>query len=465
MASKPVAEFAARTAIGPFGSRMKSDLYTDSGVPVIRGTNLTGGKVLSGDWVYVSDKTADDLSNCCVYPGDLVFPHRGAIGEVGIVPDQFPRYVMSSSMMTLSCDRSKARPDYVYYFFKSAAGRHELLKNASQVGTPGIGQPLSTLRAIEVPLPPPSSQFVIAKTLGDLDSKIDLNRRINQTLEAMAQAIFKSWFVDFAPVKAKIAAKASRRDPLRAAMSVISGKAAAELDALPPEQREQLAATAALFPDEMEESEVGEVPKGWSVGTLSNFASFQNGYAFKTKDWTDSGHPVVKIGNVKPGIIDLSGCSLVAHETVNGLDRFALKKGDLLVGMTGYVGETGLVPALYSVAYLNQRVGRISTVNGVSDIGYPFCLVRDPAYKAYAESKAHGSAQANVSGKDLMDYQAVVPDAGVLKIFNAQVAKIINALLSYHEENQSLAALRDTLLPRLLSGELLVADAMAEAVA
>ena len=324
---------------------------------------------------------------------------------------------------------------------------------------------LRDFKRAEIRLPSLDVQRRIAGVLQSIDSKIDLNRRVNQTLEAMAQAIFQSWFVEFDPVKAKIAAKAEGRDPLRAAMSVISGKAAAELDALPPEQREQLAATAALFPDEMEESEVGEVPKGWSVGTLSNFASFQNGYAFKTKDWTDSGHPVVKIGNVKPGIIDLSGCSLVAHETVNGLDRFALKKGDLLVGMTGYVGETGLVPALYSVAYLNQRVGRISTVNGVSDIGYPFCLVRDPAYKAYAESKAHGSAQANVSGKDLMDYQAVVPDAGVLKIFNAQVAKIINALLSYHEENQSLAALRDTLLPRLLSGELLVADAMAEAVA
>ena len=324
---------------------------------------------------------------------------------------------------------------------------------------------LRDFKRAEIRLPSLDVQRRIAGVLQSIDSKIDLNRRVNQTLEAMAQAIFQSWFVEFDPVKAKIAAKQEGRDPLRAAMSAISGKAGAELDALPPEQYEQLAATAALFPDEMEESEVGEVPKGWSVGTLSNFASFQNGYAFKTKDWTDSGHPVVKIGNVKPGIIDLSGCSLVAHETVNGLDRFALKKGDLLVGMTGYVGETGLVPALYSVAYLNQRVGRISTVNGVSDIGYPFCLVRDPAYKAYAESKAHGSAQANVSGKDLMDYQAVVPDAGVLKIFNAQVAKIINALLSYHEENQSLAALRDTLLPRLLSGELLVADAMAEAVA
>lgn len=114
MASKKVAEFAFRTAIGPFGSRMKSDAYTETGVPVIRGTNLTGGKVLSGEWVYVSEKTADDLSSCCVFPGDLVFPHRGAIGEVGLVPNQFPRYVMSSSLMTLSCDRAKADPDYVY---------------------------------------------------------------------------------------------------------------------------------------------------------------------------------------------------------------------------------------------------------------------------------------------------------------------------------------------------------------
>ncbi|WP_312283380.1 restriction endonuclease subunit S [Candidatus Igneacidithiobacillus taiwanensis] len=273
--------------------------------------------------------------------------------------------------------------------------------------------------------PPLKEQEQLVKILGGLDDKIDLNRRINQTLEAMAQAIFKSWFVDFDPVKAKIAAKQEGRDPLRAAMSAISGKPDAELDALPPEHYAQLAATAALFPDEMQDSELGEIPRGWKTGSLSDFASFQNGYAFKTKDWTGSGHPVVKIGNVKPGIIDVSGCSFVAHETVNGLDRFALKRGDLVIGMTGYVGETGLVPELNSVAYLNQRVGRLSTVNGVSDIGYPFCLVRDPAYKAYAESKAHGSAQANVSGKDLMDYQAVVPAIGVLNIFNAQVEKII----------------------------------------
>ena len=437
------------------------------GKPMASVKDLTrfGVDLTSARHIATEDFEALVKQGCKPHVGDVLIAKDGnsALDTVCTVDHPLDA-VLLSSVAILRPD-PKCLDSVFLKFYLSSPETIDYLKSNFISGAAIPRVVLRDFKRAEIRLPSLDVQRRIAGVLQSIDSKIDLNRRVNQTLEAMAQAIFQSWFVDFDPVKAKIAAKAEGRDPLRAAMSAISGKADAELDALPPEQYEQLAATAALFPDEMEESEVGEVPKGWSVGTLSNFASFQNGYAFKTKDWTDSGHPVVKIGNVKPGIIDLSGCSLVAHETVNGLDRFALKKGDLLVGMTGYVGETGLVPALYSVAYLNQRVGRISTVNGVSDIGYPFCLVRDPAYKAYAESKAHGSAQANVSGKDLMDYQAVVPDAGVLKIFNAQVAKIINALLSYHEENQSLAALRDTLLPRLLSGELLVADAMAEAVA
>ena len=437
------------------------------GKPMASVKDLTrfGVDLTSARHIATEDFEALVKQGCKPHVGDVLIAKDGnsALDTVCTVDHPLDA-VLLSSVAILRPD-PKCLDSVFLKFYLSSPETIDYLKSNFISGAAIPRVVLRDFKRAEIRLPSLDVQRRIAGVLQSIDSKIDLNRRVNQTLEAMAQAIFQSWFVDFYPVKAKIAAKAEGRDPLRAAMTAVSGKADAELDALPPEQYEQLAATAALFPDEMEESEVGEVPKGWSVGTLSNFASFQNGYAFKTKDWTDSGHPVVKIGNVKPGIIDLSGCSLVAHETVNGLDRFALKKGDLLVGMTGYVGETGLVPALYSVAYLNQRVGRISTVNGVSDIGYPFCLVRDPAYKAYAESKAHGSAQANVSGKDLMDYQAVVPDAGVLKIFNAQVAKIINALLSYHEENQSLAALRDTLLPRLLSGELLVADAMAEAVA
>lgn len=131
------------------------------------------------------------------------------------------------------------------------------------------GSPIpSTTRAAvyvrELDVPPKDVQREMARILGSVDDKIAINRRINQTLEAMAQAIFKSWFVDFDPVKAKITAKQEGHDPLRGAMSAISGKPDAELDALPPEQYEQLAATAALFPDEMEESEFGDIPKGWA---------------------------------------------------------------------------------------------------------------------------------------------------------------------------------------------------------
>ena len=103
-----IEDIANKIAIGPFGSRMKSDTYTESGVAVIRGTNITGGRSFSGDWVYVSEADANQLANCNVREGDLVFPHRGAIGEVGIVPGDRERYLLSTSLMSLKCDRTKA---------------------------------------------------------------------------------------------------------------------------------------------------------------------------------------------------------------------------------------------------------------------------------------------------------------------------------------------------------------------
>jgi type I restriction enzyme S subunit len=263
------AEGDAAIAIGPFGSRMKADRYTESGVPVIRGNNLSDTKEFVGEFVYVSRETADELANCNVYSGDLVFPHRGAIGEVGIVPDHDAgRYMISSSLMKLTCNRKLVDPLFLFYFFRSPIGRHELLKNASTVGTPGIGQPLTSLRSIEVPLPPLGDQRRIAETLGRLDDKIDLNRRINDTLEATARAMFKSLFVDFDPVRGKV----EGRNP-----------------GLPKNFAE-------LFPSSFMNSEVGEIPVGWKVQGIDEIARFLNGLAlqkFPPKD--DRSLPVIKI--------------------------------------------------------------------------------------------------------------------------------------------------------------------------
>ena len=250
-------EIATKAAIGPFGSRMKSDTYTQFGVPVIRGTNITGGRSFSGDWVYVSEKDADQLANCNVREGDLVFPHRGAIGEVGIVPGDRERYLLSSSLMSLKCDETQADSLYLYYFFKSHEGRHQLLKNASQVGTPGIGQPLTSLRSIELYLPPVDQQKDIAKVLGCLDDKIELNRRMNETLEAMARAIFQSWFVDFDPVRAKASGESTDSICQRLGLT--------------PER-------LALFPGSFEDSELGEIPLGWTHSTLAAEAKHYGGF-------------------------------------------------------------------------------------------------------------------------------------------------------------------------------------------
>ena len=292
------------------------------------------------------------------------------------------------------------------------------------------------LNKIELVCPPLDEQRAIAHILGTLDDKIELNRRLNETLESMARALFKAWFVDFEPVRAKQEGRWRRGQ---------------SLPGLPAHLYD-------LFPDRLVESELGEIPEGWENNLLSSLACFQNGYAFKAKDWTDSGYPVVKIGNVKPGIIDLSGCSYVSKETVAKLEKFALRKGDLLVGMTGYVGETGLVPEFGTRAYLNQRVGRITTKRGISDLGYVFCVVRDPAYKIYAESKAYGSAQANVSGKDLMNYPVIKPGDQILHEFNMQISSFILLILENYAETRYISSLRDILLSKLISGKLRVPD-------
>src|SRR5690606_31830665 len=120
------------------------------------------------------------------------FTHRGTLGQVGLIPEQpYSRYVVSQSQMKLTCDRSKACPEFIYYFFKSPIGQHALLMNTSQTGVPAISRPVTSIKAIELPLPPLNEQRAIAHILGTLDDKIELNRKQNETLEAMARALFK----------------------------------------------------------------------------------------------------------------------------------------------------------------------------------------------------------------------------------------------------------------------------------
>ncbi|RVW06286.1 restriction endonuclease subunit S domain-containing protein [Rhodococcus spongiicola] len=164
-------------------------MYTTEGVPVIRGQDIKDAPYISlDDPVFVSEEVASSLSSAIVRPDDLVFPHRGAIGAVGLMGGR--ECLLSSSMMKLSCDKAIADPKYVLYYFRGR-GRQELLDRASTVGTPGIGQPLRSLRGIPITLPEIGEQRAIAEVLGALDDKIAANRKLAGVAEAVLAAEFQ----------------------------------------------------------------------------------------------------------------------------------------------------------------------------------------------------------------------------------------------------------------------------------
>ncbi|MDN5624965.1 MAG: restriction endonuclease subunit S [Acinetobacter sp.] len=448
-----IEDIADKITIGPFGSRMKSDAYVESGVPVIRGTNLTGSKKFSGDWVFISEQLAKQLENCCVSNGDLVFPHRGSIGEVGLVDNQFHQYMMSSSLMKLRCNPNIADSEFIYYFFKSHQGRYELLKNASQVGTPGIGQPLTSLKNIEIKLPSLGEQRKIAKILSDLDDKIHINNQINQTLESIAQALFKSWFVDFDPVRAKIAAKQEGKDAELAAMCAISGKSEIELQQMAEDDFAALRATAALFPDGLVESELGEVPKGWEVSTVGEQVQTVGGGTPSTKNvdfWDDGIHywtTPKDLSNLTDKIL-LNTERKITDAGLKKISSGLLPKDTVLMSSRAPVGYLAL--SKIEVAINQGYIAILPNMKYSAEYLIQWC----EANMAEIKGRASGTTFQEISKKNFREISFVCPDDKVVVSYTKTVKTLYDEITLKAKEKQSLINLRDTLLPKLMSGEI-----------
>lgn len=443
--------------IGPFGSRMKSECYTESGIAVIRGTNLGPTSHFINDFVYITEEKADELASCNVYKNDLVFPHRGSIGEVGIVEHE-QRYVLSSSLMKLTCATDKACPKFVYYFFKSSTGRHELLKNASQVGTPGIGQPLSSLKSIELSLPPLRTQENIAKILSSLDEKIHINQKINQTLEQMAQALFKSWFVDFEPVKAKIAvleAGGSQVDATLAAMSSISGKDVASLavfECEQPEKYAELRATAELFPFAMRESKLGHIPDGWEMTTLAEKIKIIGGGTPKRSESDYWGGDICWY-SVKdaPRDGDVFVIDTVEKITAKGLNNSSTKLlpvGTTIISARGTVGKLALVAVEMA---MNQSCYGISG----QDFSGPFLTyLRVKKCIDVLKRNTHGAVFDTITTNTFETVDILTAHKKINDKFEEIITPLFNTIKNNLVSNAYLSQLRDMLLPKLISGEI-----------
>ena len=420
-----IEDISEKVAMGPFGSSIKVSTFVPDGVPIISGQHLHGVRVDdSPGFNFISYEHAQRLANANVRRGDVIFTHAGNIGQVAYIPAQseFDRYVISQRQFYMRCKRSKTIPEFIALYFTSPEGQHQLLANSSQVGVPAIARPVTYLRTIEIPLPPLPEQRAIAHILGTLDDKIELNRRMSETLEATARAIFKDWFVDFGPVRAKM----EGREP-----------------GLPPH-------ITALFPDRLVDSELGELPEGWKVRPLTDLLAInperrlQKGDSapyLEMANMPTKGHVPDNVVN-RPfgsGMRFMNGDTLVARITPclqNGKTAFVdfLQNGQIAWGSTEYIVLRPKSPLPNEFAY---------------------CLARSQKFRDFAiQSMTGTSGRQRVQANALRQLLLACPTKPVADAFRDHVRPFMAQASLATRESTSLADLRDALLPKLMSGEI-----------
>ncbi|OFZ68595.1 MAG: restriction endonuclease [Betaproteobacteria bacterium RBG_16_58_11] len=413
---------------GPFGSDLVSRDYVPGGVPVIRGANMGHGRWVDGEFVYVTSEKAESLASNCAKPGDLVFTQRGTLGQVALVPKKgADRYLISQSQMKVTLDPEKADALFLYYVFISSEQQTYIRQNAITTGVPHTN--LGILRNTPLTLPPLPEQKAIAHILGTLDDKIELNRRMNATLEAMARALFQSWLVDFDPVRAKL-----------------DGHQPAGLDA----------ATAALFPAHFQDSPLGHIPQGWTVEPVGDVVDCVGGGTPSTaepKFWEGGTHhwttPKDFSSLQAPVLLDTD--RKITDAGLAKISSGLLPAGTLLLSSRAPVGYLAIaaMPVAINQGFIalkcNERASNFFMLN--------WCQTN----MAGIESRATGTTFAEISKQNFRPILVELPPKELMAAFTEKVAPLYAQITANLHQSRVLATLRDALLPKLLSGELSVA--------
>ena len=392
---------------------------------------------------------------------DILFSYETRLGEAALMPEGI-KACLGRRMGLLRPDIDKVFPQYLLFAYLSPQFQEEIRKRTNY-GATVERIALKELPSFPIKIPPLPEQKAIAHILGSLDDKIELNRQMNETLEAMAQALFKSWFVDFDPVI----------DNALAASNAIPDEFIERAEQRKGVEKKDHSDIQDLFPDEFEfTEEMGWIPKGWKISTLGQESGFSNGYAFKSKELTEESKDafhVFKMGHIKRGGgFNADGTkSYFPIADSKDLERYLLRKGDLLMAMTdmkssmALLGHTALMPE-NDKFLVNQRVGRLS-VKEDATLNYPYIYIYSNLDSTITElrSRANSGVQVNLSTAEIKATNILVPSKSVHDIFDVKAVGFFEKTFLNDQLNRKLAETRDTLLPRLMSGELRISDAAA----
>ena len=380
------------------GYDLPSSNRIDGCVPIISSSGITG---------YHNEHKQ-------IGPG-VVTGRYGTLGEFFLIKHGEKYWPLNTTLFVE--DFNGNNPEFIYYFLQTL----DFERFGHKSAVPGLNR--NELHEILVKLPDAETQKEIAKTLSHLDKKITLLRQQNQTLEELAQTLFKRWFVEFE---------------------------------FPNENGETYKSSGG----KMVESELGEIPEGWRLASLGELSSLKSGYAFKSNDFVgNSSVKAVKIKDLKgKGVVEISDVSSVSEQvaTIERVKYFRLKEGDIVLAMSGNTtGKIGVIPPHEDELYLNQRVGKFFLKES-SYKGFLYNFLMSGNYEERILSMGYGSAQPNINPTQIESIEVLIPSEDVLTGYIKISEPIYNKVLVNNEEVQTLAQLRDTLLPKLMSGELRV---------
>lgn len=331
----------------------------------------------------ITEKGLEKSSTNILQNGDIIISARGTVGELAIIP-----FEMAFNQSCYGIRTKKVLDnEFLYYFLKNSI--NFLKKNTHGSVFDTITK--DTLSSLVIYLPPLDVQKKIAGVLGALDDKIELNNKINQNLEAQAQALFTE-----------------------------------------------------IILRESEKRNIGM------------YCDVKSGFAFKSSWWQNHGVKVIKIKNIENTDLNLNECSYVSPDKIDLAKDFTVQGGDLLIAMTGAtIGKFAIVPYSTETLLVNQRVGKFFLGNNpIERLPFIYCTLKQPEIYSEIINRGQGSAQSNISGNDIMSISCAFPDKKIIDSFNHLTQPFFQKIIMKQHENVHLAELRDTLLPKLMNGEI-----------
>lgn len=332
---------------------------------------------------------------------------NGTIGNIGIYKNEKCILGKSACYINVKEDFDKL---FIKYILQNSHFQSFIDTNSS--GTTIKNVNLGLIREYQFYAPKNINiQRKISAILSSLDDKIENNLQTSQTLEEIARTLFKEWFVNFNYPNAD----ASRKH-----------------------------------------SEFGEIPSNWKVAGIGEVSYVQNGYAFKSNDFIEDGEVgIIKIKNINGNVVDVEKTDFVDTSVIEKLDsKFKIASGSLLIAMTGAgVGKIGLVPLTGKNIWLNQRVGMFKEQIAFGNL-FMYLLLSSDTYYTAIQNSALGSAQPNISASAIESVRAIIPTADLIEQFGKIVNPMFEKILDNLSENETLKNTRDSLLPKLMSGEI-----------